>query len=308
MAAVLEKHMHADVKPLNMLVSNNLGKLIDFGFLRQYADLGAFDYWALKRKTHYDFWPLVFANLVKEDNGVETPKVPKEELTEIFESVDKHGFAVTLIFEVDSWPRFKAASWELFKDIAGPKRLYKCEHIRPNANNTEYDKYYDTPFYSWPRIWENLQRFFKDNFNVETPVLDESYLDVRSTQPLARPSLAVVLPSKQESKQKARLSSELWEEFGPPDLDYQPEEGSQDVPRLVRNHNREHGFSSSHETSSSSQKSLPTRQVRPTTRQASPFSQRSAKRKPTFRQDTQANSHIPAKRTAITTDTKASRD
>lgn len=172
----LNKYMHADVKLLNMVVSRNMGKLIDFGFLRSYEYLDTFDYFELERKSHYEYWPLVFANLVRDK--VDTSKIASnEQRIEVFESVDKHGLAVSLLFDCYAWPKAQPG-WSLFKNLSGPSRLYACDTVKPTPQNTKFDEYYDKPFYSWPKILGNLKQFFKTNLGVETPALD-SYLAAR---------------------------------------------------------------------------------------------------------------------------------
>jgi serine/threonine protein kinase len=173
----LNKYMHADAKPLNMVVSRNMGKLIDFGFLRSYEHLDMFDYYELERKKHYEYWPLVFANLVRDK--VDTPKITSQEArTEVFESVDKHGLAVCLLFDCYNWPK-RTPDWLLFKDLDAPLRLYTCDTVKPTSQNTRFDPFYDTPFYSWPRILANLRQFFKTNLGVDAPALDDNYLSAR---------------------------------------------------------------------------------------------------------------------------------
>jgi len=172
----LKKYMHADVKPLNMLVSKGVGKLIDFGFLRSYQHANDFDYFELERDSHYEYWPLVFANLVRD--RVDTLKIATEETrTEIFESVDKHGLAVSLLFDCYAWWPNPKPTWALFKDLSAPPRLYKC--VEPTREDTQHDPYYDIPFYSWPAILTNLKDFFKTSLQVNTPVLDANYLSSR---------------------------------------------------------------------------------------------------------------------------------
>lgn len=173
----LKKYMHADAKPLNMLVSHGVGKLIDFGFLRQYDDLANFDYTELWRDELYPYWPAVFANLVQD--GVTTPKIVSEDArTEVFESVDKHSLAVGLIYDTYSWTR-KRPDWSLFKDLRGSRREYVCDSVDLSDENIVFDSHYNLPFYSWPTIFENLRAFFKQYYEVDTPVLDTNYLSAR---------------------------------------------------------------------------------------------------------------------------------
>lgn len=173
----LKKYMHADAKPFNMLVSHGVGKLIDFGFLRQYDDLANFDYTELHRDELYAYWPAVFANLV--EDGVTTPKVVSEDArTEIFESVDKHSLAVGLLYDTYSWTR-KWPDWSLFKDLRGARREYACDSVDLSDGNIVFDSHYNLPFYSWPTIFGNLRAFFKQYYEVDTPVLDTNYLSAR---------------------------------------------------------------------------------------------------------------------------------
>jgi hypothetical protein len=119
----------------------------------------------------------VFANLVRDK--VDTPKITSQEArTEVFESVDKHGLAVCLLFDCYNWPK-RTPDWLLFKDLDAPLRLYTCDTVKPTSQNTRFDPFYDTPFYSWPRILANLRQFFKTNLGVDAPALDDNYLSAR---------------------------------------------------------------------------------------------------------------------------------
>ena len=252
----LNKYMHADVKPLNMVVSLNMGKLIDFGFLRSYESLDDFDYFELQRKNQYAYWPLVFANLVSD--RVDTPKITtQEKRTEVFESVDKHGLAVSLLFDCYNWPKVPPG-WSLFKDIDAPSREYRCLNVKPTPQNTKFDAYYDKPFYPWRTILSNLRAFFKANLGVDTPALDDTYLTSREAM-IGAP-LALEPVQEEPSQAKASKPRTSWfyssDSDSDSDLPLSPQE-SRDVPKHVYNHNHVHGFSDS------SLETTPTRRKKP---------------------------------------------
>jgi hypothetical protein len=170
------------------VVDNQTAKLIDFG-LTNHADYFKTMDDKMLAQAKYQFWPAVLTRLfnipVKKRQAI-------DELDDIVLDIDKHGFAVMLIYWLQ-YTGLATPTWQLFKDVTKQRKL-KCvdmqidetvitprdfkTHQLANKQSICYDPYYDAAFYSWQKIYENLQRHFR----VKAADLDSYKTMLRSRQ------------------------------------------------------------------------------------------------------------------------------
>jgi len=183
------EYMHLDVKHANIMVENNVAKLIDFGWSRTYNTMLQEPNDIMANRT-YPYWPCMLSTMSRWTTAEIEPLIESRysEVDEIMMSFDKFGFAKTLMQTGHKTHAFE------FQDMEKPRqhlfqkpvlRKLQCtDHVltingvvtpvKPVDWN-KWDYYYDYEYYTWEQIYDNLQEWF----GVKGPALKDYYVELK---------------------------------------------------------------------------------------------------------------------------------
>jgi len=177
-------YAHLDVKRKNVMVDNNIAKLIDFGWTKSYDEILAGNK-TLASKA-YPYWPNVLSSISKLSTAqIASLQHRPNQMAELMQASDKFGFAMMLLQTEQPAETFqyhtKKPTIEMFQ-IIGKLRAWRCNYNNNNNNQqtafNKWDVHYDSRFYSWKQIYANLQ----DCFGVPGPDLEVYYKWLASRQ------------------------------------------------------------------------------------------------------------------------------
>jgi hypothetical protein len=166
-----EEHgvMHFDVKAPNIMVHNNIAKMIDFGWTTTY-DTFVNTTMATCTYSRYPCWPTVIATVCSLTVAARRSVARNAWFREILSCTDKHGFAVMLMY-FTKYVGITVPPWTCFKNTSQQRQL-TCETLTVGnkaidasrwlvgKNGVQYDPFYDAVFYSWQTMYNNLQSHF----------------------------------------------------------------------------------------------------------------------------------------------------
>ena len=166
-----EKHsvMHFDVKAPNIMVHNNIAKMIDFGWTTT-DDSFVNTTMATCTYSRYPCWPTVIATVCSLTVAARRSVAKNTWFREILSCTDKHGFAVMLMY-FTKYVGITMPPWTCFKDTSQQRQLtcktltvgntaIDASHWLVGKHGVQYDPFYDAVFYSWQTIYNNLQSHF----------------------------------------------------------------------------------------------------------------------------------------------------
>ena len=173
-------YAHLDVKRKNVMVDDNIAKLIDFGWTKSYDTILAGNK-TLASKS-YPYWPSVLSSISKLSKAqkaqIESLKQHPDQMAELMQAIDKFGFAMMLLQTEQHAEAFqyhtKKPTIDMFQMLS-KLRAWRCDTNQPF---NEWDVHYNSKFYSWKQIYANLQ----DCFGVPGPDLDDYYKWLASRQ------------------------------------------------------------------------------------------------------------------------------
>ena len=171
-------YAHLDVKRKNVMLDNNIAKLIDFGWTKSYDTILAGNK-TLASKS-YPYWPSVLSSISKLSKAqkaqIESLKQHPDQMAELMQAIDKFGFAMMLLQTEQQSEAFEyhtnKPTIHMFQMVS-KLRAWRCDK-QPN----KWDVHYDSKFYSWKQIYAKLQ----DCFGVPGPDLDDYHKWLASRQ------------------------------------------------------------------------------------------------------------------------------
>lgn len=229
----LNNLFHGDVKSDNLMIQRDRGVLIDLGWTTPYHILHKYGSVSGRMadgqtfvETPYRYWPVairaVLNNLEAHADNREmeehveysraiAAKATADEAADVFRSVDKHGFAVTMIelarARLSAYARDNglASPWDLFKtpsgkygdwfhlDSAGRFPVYVRDyagaqlagfttitgtlHGHDSHGNYRVDPEPDRTFAAWPHIYKTMLDVFQSDATRRPATLTANYWD-----------------------------------------------------------------------------------------------------------------------------------